>query len=99
MRNDYTVPIDAMNPYALKTVIEEVNQGTALLIFPEGRMTSTGNLMKIYEGTGFVAYKTGARILPLYLDNIYSTVYSRKKKNRSIFAPITMTIGKAHEAT
>jgi acyl-[acyl-carrier-protein]-phospholipid O-acyltransferase/long-chain-fatty-acid--[acyl-carrier-protein] ligase len=98
MRNDYTVPIDAMNPYALKTVIEEVNRGTALLIFPEGRMTSTGNLMKIYEGTGFVAYKTGAKILPLYLDNTYSTVFSRKKKNRNIFASISMTIGKVHEA-
>jgi acyl-[acyl-carrier-protein]-phospholipid O-acyltransferase / long-chain-fatty-acid--[acyl-carrier-protein] ligase len=98
MQNDYTVPIDAMNPYALKTVIEEVNRGTALLIFPEGRMTTTGNLMKVYEGTGFVAYKTGARILPLYLDNVYSTVYSRKKKNRSIFARITMTIGKTHDA-
>ncbi len=97
MRNNYTVPIDAMNPYALKTVIEEVNRGKALLIFPEGRMTSTGNLMKIYEGTGFVAYKTGARILPLYLDNVYSTIYSRKKKNRSIFAPVTMTIGKTRE--
>jgi acyl-[acyl-carrier-protein]-phospholipid O-acyltransferase / long-chain-fatty-acid--[acyl-carrier-protein] ligase len=98
MRSDYTVPIDTMNPYALKTVIEEVNRGMALLIFPEGRMTSTGNLMKIYEGTGFVAYKTGARILPLYLDNVYSTVYSKKKKNRSIFAPIMMIIGKVHEA-
>ena len=98
MRNDYTVPIDAMNPYALKTVIDEVNRGTALLIFPEGRMTSTGNLMKIYEGAGFVAYKTGAEILPLYLDNVYSTVYSKKKTNRRVFAPITMTIGETHEA-
>jgi acyl-[acyl-carrier-protein]-phospholipid O-acyltransferase/long-chain-fatty-acid--[acyl-carrier-protein] ligase len=96
MRNDYTVPIDTMNPYALKTIIEEVNRGTALLIFPEGRMTSTGNLMKIYEGTGFIAYKTGAGILPLYLDNVYSTVYSKRKRNRSVFAPITVTIGKPH---
>ena len=53
--------------------------------------------MKIYEGTGFVAYKTGAKILPVYLDNVYSTFYSRKKKGRSIFAPITMAIGKIHE--
>jgi acyl-[acyl-carrier-protein]-phospholipid O-acyltransferase/long-chain-fatty-acid--[acyl-carrier-protein] ligase len=97
MQNDYTVPIDAMNPYALKGVIEEVNRGTALLIFPEGRITRTGNLMKIYEGTGFVAYKTGAKILPVYLDNTYSTIFSRKKKGKKIFAPITMTIGKAHE--
>ena len=96
MQNAYTVPIDAMNPYALKEVIEEVDRGTALLIFPEGRMTNTGNLMKIYEGAGFVAYKTGARILPIYLDNIYSTIFSRKKKGRQVFAGITMTIGKIH---
>ncbi|HVN98233.1 MAG TPA: AMP-binding protein [Syntrophorhabdaceae bacterium] len=97
MQNEYTVPIDAMNPYALKEVIDEVNRGTALLIFPEGRMTSTGNLMKIYEGTGFVAYKTGAHILPIYLDNIYSTIFSRKKRGRKIFARLTMTVGRIHE--
>lgn len=97
MSKDYVVPIDAMNPYALKGVVAEVNRGTALLIFPEGRMTRTGNLMKIYEGTGFVAYRTGAKILPLYLDNVYSTIYSRKKKGKSFFAPITLTVGKIHD--
>ena len=93
MQNDFTVPIDAMNPYALKEVIEEVNGGTALLIFPEGRITRTGNLMKIYEGTGFVAYKTGAVILPVYLENTFSTIYSRKNKGKKFFAPVTMNIG------
>jgi acyl-[acyl-carrier-protein]-phospholipid O-acyltransferase/long-chain-fatty-acid--[acyl-carrier-protein] ligase len=78
MQNRYTVQIDTMNPYSLKGVIEEVNRGTALLVFPEGRITRTGNLMKIYEGAGFVAYKTGAGILPVHLGGTYDTIFARK---------------------
>jgi len=51
MQNKYTIQIDSMNPYSLKGVIEKVNQGMPLLIFPEGRITRTGGIMKIYEGT------------------------------------------------
>ncbi len=98
MQNRYTVQIDTMNPYSLKGVIEEVNRGTALLVFPEGRITRTGNLMKIYEGTGFVAYKTGARILPVHLGNTYETIFARKPAGRKVFAPVTLTIGNVREA-
>ncbi len=94
MQNRYTVPIDSMNPYALKEVIRKVEEGVPLLIFPEGRMTSTGSLMKIYEGTGFAALKTGAHILPVYLMGTYDTVFSRKRSRRKVFARITITIGK-----
>ncbi|MCX8023192.1 MAG: AMP-binding protein [Syntrophorhabdaceae bacterium] len=94
MKNRYTVPIDSMNPYSLKGVIEKVMEGIPLLIFPEGRMTRTGSIMKIYEGTGFVAYKTEAEILPIHIKGGYDTIFSRKKGGRRIFAPITMTIGK-----
>ncbi len=97
MQNRFTVPTDTMNPYALKEVIEEVNEGIVLLIFPEGRITRTGNLMKIYEGAGFVAYKTGARILPVYLDGSFNTVFSRKQGGGRFFTPIRMTIGDLHE--
>lgn len=97
MQNTYTIQIDSMNPYSLKGVIEKVNQDIPLLIFPEGRITRTGGIMKIYEGTGFAAYKAGARILPVYLKNTFSTIFSKKQGKRKIFAPITMSIGKVHE--
>jgi len=94
MQNSYTIQIDSMSPYSLKGVIEKVNQGTPLLIFPEGRITRTGGIMKIYEGTGFAAYKTGAKILPINLKNTFSTIFSKKQGKKKIFAPITMSIGK-----
>ena len=97
MKNRYTVPIDSMSPYSLKEVIRTVKEGIPLLIFPEGQMTWTGSLMKIYEGTGFTALRTGARILPLYLGNIYGTMYARKHPGRRLFAPLTITVGELRE--
>jgi acyl-[acyl-carrier-protein]-phospholipid O-acyltransferase/long-chain-fatty-acid--[acyl-carrier-protein] ligase len=97
LKNEHIVPIDSMNPYALKEVIHTVNQGFPLLVFPEGRRTSTGNMMKIYDGAGFVAYKTGATILPIYLKNTYDTFFARKHPGRRIFARLSMTIGEARE--
>ena len=97
MQNRFTVLIDSMSPYSLKEVIRKVREGIPLLIFPEGRRTDTGSLMKIYEGTGFAALRTGARILPIYLGGVYNTVYAKPHPNRRFFAPVTITIGKLRE--
>jgi acyl-[acyl-carrier-protein]-phospholipid O-acyltransferase/long-chain-fatty-acid--[acyl-carrier-protein] ligase len=94
LRNRYIVPIDFMNPYALKEVVRMVSDGLPLLVFPEGRRTSTGHIMKIYDGTGFVAHKTGASILPVYLRNTYNTFFARRHGGRRLFAAIGVTIGR-----
>jgi len=87
------LPIDSSNPYALKEAIKYVEQGRPLLIFPEGRISTTGSFMKVYEGAGLITFKTRAQILPIYLDT-YQTVFSRKRGKKRLFARITMTIGK-----
>ncbi len=92
MRNWHTVEIDAMNPFSLKGVIDRVKEGRPLLIFPEGRMTTTGSLMKVYEGAGFVAYKAGAGILPVHIGGAFSTLFSRKKGGRRLFKDLTVTV-------
>jgi acyl-[acyl-carrier-protein]-phospholipid O-acyltransferase/long-chain-fatty-acid--[acyl-carrier-protein] ligase len=64
---DYVL-IDAARPTSLKTVIDAVETGRPVVIFPEGRITITGTFMKMYEGTAFVAAKTGATVCPITID-------------------------------
>ncbi len=66
--------VDLQSPYAAKHMIKELKQGKQCMIFPEGRITTTGSLMKVYDGTGLVAEKTGAMVLPIHISG---AVYSK----------------------
>jgi acyl-[acyl-carrier-protein]-phospholipid O-acyltransferase/long-chain-fatty-acid--[acyl-carrier-protein] ligase len=71
-------PVDIRNPYAVKRMIEAVrDDGEQLVVFPEGRLTQTGALMKIYEGAGVVADKSGAKVLPVSIDGLQFTPLGR----------------------
>lgn len=59
--------VDTHSPYAAKHMIEELKKGRQCMIFPEGRITTTGGLMKVYEGTGLVADKTDALVIPIHI--------------------------------
>ena len=60
-----TFPIDPTNPMSTKSLIKAVKENKKLVIFPEGRVTVTGSLMKIYEGPGLIADQADAQILPI----------------------------------
>lgn len=76
-----TYPIDTTSPMAIKTLIEEVNQNRKIVIFPEGRTSTTGALMKIYEGPGMIADKSNASLLPIRIDGTQFTIFSKLRKN------------------
>lgn len=58
---DYIV-IDVTRPLGLKGAIAALERGRTVVVFPEGRVTVTGALMKIYDGPAFIAAKTGAPV-------------------------------------
>jgi len=87
-------PIDPANPMALKGLIKEVAKGKKCIIFPEGRITITGALMKVYEGPGMIAANAGAEILPIRIDGAQFSLFSRMKGKMRLrlFPKITVTI-------
>jgi acyl-[acyl-carrier-protein]-phospholipid O-acyltransferase/long-chain-fatty-acid--[acyl-carrier-protein] ligase len=64
-------PVDVQSPYSVKRMVEAVrDHGRKLMIFPEGRMTRTGALMKIYEGAAMVADRAQARVVPIAIEGL-----------------------------
>lgn len=73
------LPVDPASPLAAKTMIREVKKGRKVMIFPEGRLTVTGALMKVYEGPGTIAHLAGAPVLPIRIEGAQFTPFSRLK--------------------
>jgi acyl-[acyl-carrier-protein]-phospholipid O-acyltransferase / long-chain-fatty-acid--[acyl-carrier-protein] ligase len=87
-------PIDPTNPSATKSIIKEIRKDRHCVIFPEGRLTVTGAIMKVYEGPGMIAEKSGANILPVRIKGASYTHFSRLKGKVAIrlFPKITITV-------
>ncbi|MBS0286536.1 MAG: acyl-[ACP]--phospholipid O-acyltransferase [Proteobacteria bacterium] len=86
--------LDPTNPYIMKSIVKYVKEDKKLVIFPEGRITVTGALMKIYEGPGLIADKADANVLPLLIEGAQYSPFSRLKGQVRIrwFPKITLTI-------
>jgi acyl-[acyl-carrier-protein]-phospholipid O-acyltransferase/long-chain-fatty-acid--[acyl-carrier-protein] ligase len=90
-----TMAIDPLKPMALRTVINAVREGNMLVIFPEGRITLTGTLMKIYDGAAMIADKSDAMVVPVRIEGPEQTVFSRLRNTqvrRRWFPKIKVTI-------
>lgn len=87
-------PLDPTNPFSMKGLIRKVQENRQAVIFPEGRLTETGALMKVYDGPGMIADKAGAMILPVRLDGVQHTPFARLKGKVPLksFPKITITI-------
>ncbi len=96
-------PIDPTAPMAVKSIIEEVKAGKRVVVFPEGRITTTGGLMKIYPGPAMIADKSNAQLLPICLEGSQYSLFSRfgtqlktrpqSKITMTVLPPVKLEIG------
>jgi acyl-[acyl-carrier-protein]-phospholipid O-acyltransferase/long-chain-fatty-acid--[acyl-carrier-protein] ligase len=90
-----TMALDPLKPFSVRDLINAVRNGNTLVIFPEGRITVTGSLMKIYDGAAMIADKADAMVVPVRIEGPERTMFSRLKSTqvrRRLFPKIKVTI-------
>ena len=90
-----TMALDPLRPFSVRDLINAVRDGNMMVIFPEGRITLTGSLMKVYDGAAMIADKSDAMVVPVRIDGCEATIFSRLKSTqvrRRLFPKITVTV-------
>ena len=89
MLNRRTFPIDTSSPYAVKRMAEFLEKNGRLVLYAEGRLSRTGTLMKLFEGTGFLLHKTGAKVITCYLRGAHRLPFSPNKDQKRWFPRVS----------
>jgi acyl-[acyl-carrier-protein]-phospholipid O-acyltransferase/long-chain-fatty-acid--[acyl-carrier-protein] ligase len=90
MINRRTFPVDMNSPYAIKHVAEYLQKGGRLVLFPEGRLSCTGSLMKLFDGTGFLIFKTRPKVITAYLRGARRLPFSRNPEAKRWFPRLSV---------
>jgi len=85
--------VDMNSPFAVKHMAEYLQKGGRLVLFPEGRITCTGSLMKLFDGTGFLIFKTRAKVITAYIRGAQRLPYSRTPGRKRWFPRLSVHFG------
>ncbi|MEW9700036.1 AMP-binding protein [Paenibacillus sp. SI8] len=93
------IPVDPLNPYSVRKMLKTVQSGKPLVVFPEGRVTTTGGMMKVYGGIGYIALRSQARMVPIAINGLEHSKlsYLRGKLNQRWFPAVSIVIGEAFQ--
>jgi acyl-[acyl-carrier-protein]-phospholipid O-acyltransferase/long-chain-fatty-acid--[acyl-carrier-protein] ligase len=97
MLNRRTFPVDTTSAYAVRHMADYLKQNGRLVLFAEGRISETGALMKLFDGTGFLLFKTRAKLITSYLRGAdrLSWGLTRRKGWKRLFPQVTAHFGDA----
>jgi 1-acyl-sn-glycerol-3-phosphate acyltransferase len=84
---------------AFARVRKALAEGDAVAVFPEGKLTATGDLNPFRPGIERIVNETGAPVVPIALRGLWGSFFSRAKdgkafrKHRRVFNKVELEAG------
>ena len=95
-----TIPVSRGHALrATRRVMESLGKGEYVLMFPEGAISRTGQVMKLERGFELMARRAGVPVVPVYHDGLWGSVFSFSgntyllKAPRLLPTPVTVVWG------
>lgn len=70
-------PVDTSNPMKMKKIVKSISSGKPCIIFPEGRLSNTGSIMKVFDGAAMLAELSDADIMTVHIRGLKHSIFSR----------------------
>lgn len=90
--NTHSVAYNAGDIQTFRQIIQLLQGGKKLILFPEGSRSDDGKLQPLERGLAFLAQKTNCPIFPAYLQGTYEA-WPRSRKFPKLFGKITCVFG------
>ncbi|MBN2212045.1 MAG: 1-acyl-sn-glycerol-3-phosphate acyltransferase [Sedimentisphaerales bacterium] len=81
--NAFPIQRDAADIKAIKTIINRLNDGRAIVLFPEGTRSATGRIGEIKSGIELIARRSNAVTVPVVIDGAFEA-WPRQQKLPSL---------------
>jgi acyl-[acyl-carrier-protein]-phospholipid O-acyltransferase / long-chain-fatty-acid--[acyl-carrier-protein] ligase len=69
--------LDLSEPSTVKRVVRLLSAGETVVMFPQGRVTTTASAMKLYHSVATVAARSGVAIVPVTIEGLLYSRYGR----------------------
>jgi acyl-[acyl-carrier-protein]-phospholipid O-acyltransferase/long-chain-fatty-acid--[acyl-carrier-protein] ligase len=88
------VVLEPSRPLGVKRLVQQVRGGRTVVIFPEGRATTTGTVMKAYDAAGVIASRCAAPVVPVRVEGTLRSVFSAVGGNyrKTLFPRVTVHV-------
>jgi acyl-[acyl-carrier-protein]-phospholipid O-acyltransferase/long-chain-fatty-acid--[acyl-carrier-protein] ligase len=92
--------VDSTNPLSLKGLTDAVAKGRWAVMLAEGKVGESGLVAKVYEAPGLIANETGAPIVPVQIEGLQYSWFSRiKSADRRPFPRVKITFFKEYRVS
>lgn len=90
--NTHPVARGVSDAAVFREMIELLQAGNKLILFPEGKRSETGALLPLERGLAFLVQKAECRVIPAYIKGAFEA-WPRRRKVPKFFGKMTVVFG------